>query len=333
MHHLKRNLAILALASTTLPWGAMASDQDAVYPQRPITLVIGFPPGGSADALARLLAGSMSEALGQKVIVQYKPGAGSNLGAEYVAHAAPDGYTLFLGGRPNTIHKTMYGSMKYDFSRDLIPVGLAARLPFVMVSGIHGPVATLDDVVRIARTYPGALTCASPGTGTTSHLLCELLQQEMDIDIQHVPYSGGSPALTDVIGGRIDFYIAPLAGALPQLQAGQLRPIVTMSSRRIPTLPDVPTLEEAGVPQLSGLELGDWSGLVAPSGTPPHVVAKLNRSINAALLDPALRDALTRHAFTTPQPPNTPAAFKELIAEETDRWNQILQMRNIKPLH
>ncbi|ARP87581.1 Bug family tripartite tricarboxylate transporter substrate binding protein [Bordetella genomosp. 9] len=333
MHHLKRNLAILALASTTLPWGAMASDQDAVYPQRPITLVIGFPPGGSTDALARLLARYLGEALGQKMIVQYKPGAGGNIGAQYAARAAPDGYTLFLGARPNTIHKTMYGSMKYDFSRDLVPVGLVATMQYVMVSSTHAPIATVDDVVRLARAYPGAMTCASAGMGTTTHLLCELLQQELDIDMQHVPYNGGAQALTDVIGGRIDIYAASVAEALPHVRAGALKPIAAMSSVRIQTMPDVPTLEESGAPQLSGLELGNWTGLLVPAGTPSHVTAKLNRTINAALIDPGLHDAMARLSFAPPQQPNTPTAFKELIAEETHRWNQILRMRNIKPLH
>jgi tripartite-type tricarboxylate transporter receptor subunit TctC len=333
MHHLKRDLAAIALASATVPWAAMASDHEAVYPQRPVTLVIGFPAGGTADALARLLARYMGEALGQKMVVQYKPGAGGNVGAEYVARAAPDGYTIFLGGRPNTIHKTMYGTMKYDFARDLVPVGLVARLPFVMVSGTHAPFTTVQDIVRLARTYPGALSCASAGMGTTPHLLCELLQQEMDIDMQHVPYSGGAQAMTDVMGGRIDLYIAPVAGALPHIQAGRLKPVVAMSALRIPAMPHVPTLDEAGVSELAGLELGDWSGLVAPAGTPPHVVAKLNRSINAALMEPELHDAMAQQAFAMPLQPNTAMAFRELIAEEADRWNGILRTRNIKPLH
>jgi tripartite-type tricarboxylate transporter receptor subunit TctC len=328
-----RNLAALALVGATLPWGAKASDHEAVYPQRPVALVIGYPPGGGTDALARLLARYMGEALGQKMLVQYKPGAGGNIGAEYVARAMPDGYTIFLGGRPNTIHKTMYGTMKYDFGRDLVPVGLVARLPFVMVSGTHGLISTVQDVVRLARTYPGALSCASSGMGTTSHLLCELLQQEAGIDLQHVPYSGGAQAMTDVMGGRIDIYIATVAETLSHIQAGKLRPVVAMSPLRIPAMPHVPTIDEAGVSELSGLELGDWGGLVAPAGTPPHVVAKLNRSINAALADPALHEAMAQLAFAPPLQPNTPTAFKELIAEETDRWNGVLRTRNIKPLH
>jgi tripartite-type tricarboxylate transporter receptor subunit TctC len=333
MYIFTRNLAALALVSATLPWGAKASDQEEVYPERPVTLVIGYPPGGGTDALARLLARYMGEALGQKMLVQYKPGAGGNIGAEYVARATPDGYTIFLGGRPNTIHKTMYGTMKYDFGRDLVPVGLVARLPFVMVSGTHGPISTVQDVVRLARTYPGALSCASSGMGTTSHLLCELLQQEAGIDLQHVPYSGGAQAMTDVMGGRIDIYIATVAETLSHIQAGKLRPVFAMSPLRIPAMPHVPTIDEAGVSDLSGLELGDWGGLVAPAGTPPHVIAKLNRSINVALMDPALHEAMAQLAFTPPLQPNTPTAFKELIAEETDRWDGVLRTRNIKPLH
>ncbi|CAM3557344.1 Tripartite tricarboxylate transporter substrate binding protein [Bordetella sputigena] len=333
LYHLKRELAAIALVSAALPWGAMASDQEAIYPQRPVALVIGYPPGGGADTLARLLSRYVGEALGQKIVIQYKPGAGGNVGAEYVARATPDGYTVFLGSRPNTIHKTMYGTMNYDFARDLVPVGLVARVPFVMVSGSHSSISSVQDMVSLARTYPGALSCASSGVGTTSHLLCELLQQEAGIDLQHVPYSGGAQALTDVIGGRIDIYIATVSEALPHIQASRLRPLAAMSTSRIPAMPYVPTIDEAGVSELSGLELGGWSGLVVPVGTPGHVVEKLNRSINAALMDPALQGAMGQHGFAMPLQPNMPMAFKELIAEETDRWNRILQMRNIKPLH
>ncbi|ANN77164.1 Bug family tripartite tricarboxylate transporter substrate binding protein [Bordetella flabilis] len=327
------DVAAFALFSATLPWGTMASNQEAAYPQRPLTLVIGFPAGGSADALARLIGRYMGEDLGQNVIVQYKPGAGGNIGAEYVARATPDGYTIFLGGRPNTIHKTMYGTMKYDFARDLVPVGLVARIPFIMVTRTQAPIAALQDVVRLGRAYPGALSCASAGVGTTSHLLCELLQQEVHIDMQHVPYNGGAQALTDVIGGRIDIYISTVAEALPHIRAGKLRPVVAMSAERIPTMPDVPTLGEAGVSGLSALELGDWGGLLAPVGTPADVVTKLNCSINAALMGRGLRVAMAQWAFATPVQPNTPSAFKELVAAETERWNGVLRARNIVPLH
>jgi tripartite-type tricarboxylate transporter receptor subunit TctC len=333
MHIYKRNLAALALLSTALPWNAMASDQETEYPQRPVTLIVGYPPGGSADTLARLLSRHMEEALGQKLIIQYKPGAGSNIGAEYVARAMPDGYTIFLGARPNTIHKAMYGHMKYDFARDLVPVGLIATIPYVMVTGTNNAITTVQDVMKMSRAYPGTLSCASSGVGTTSHLLCELLQRAVDIDIRHVPYSGGVQALTDVIGGRIDVYVATVAESLPHIQAGKLRPVVAMSTLRTPTMPHVPTLDEAGVSELSGLELGAWCGLVAPAGTPPHVIAKLNQSINTALTDPALHDAMAQQAFSTPLQPNTPTAFQELITEETERWNGILQTRNIKPQH
>jgi tripartite-type tricarboxylate transporter receptor subunit TctC len=333
MQFSRMDAAAFALISAALPWGTMASNQEAAYPQRPVTLVIGFPAGGSADALARLIGRYMSEDLGQNVIVQYKPGAGGNIGAEYVARATPDGYTIFLGGRPNTIHKTMYGAMKYDFARDLVPVGLVARIPFVMVTGTHAPIAALQDVVRLARAYPGTLSCGSAGVGTTSHLLCELLQQEVDVDMQHVPYKGGAQALTDVMGGRTDVYISTIAEALPHIRAGKLRPVVAMSAQRIPTMPDVPTLDEAGVSGMSALELGDWGGVLVPAGTPADVVARLNHSINAALMGPELRAEMAQWAFAAPEESNTPSTFKELVVAETERWNGVLRTRNIQPLH
>jgi tripartite-type tricarboxylate transporter receptor subunit TctC len=326
-----RELAALALATTaTLPWDAMGSDDEAVYPQRPITLVVGYPPGGSADALARLLARYMGEVLGQRMIIAHRPGATGNIGAESVARAAPDGYTLFLAERPNTIHKAIYGHTQYDFSRDLVPLALVATKPYVMVAGVHTPIATVQDLVGLARAYPGGLSCASSGVGSVPHLLCELLQQEVGIDMLHVPYQGGAPALRDVIGGRIDIQLATVAAARPHIQAGTLRPLAVMSSERIPALPDVPTIVESGV---SSLALSGWSGLLAPTGTPTHVVAKLNQAINAVLMDPALHEAMALLAFAPPRQPNTAEAFRELIAQETKLWTAILRTHNIKPLH
>ena len=335
----KKEIAALALIAATLPCSTFAFDDreanaesapETLYPSRPITLVIGFPAGADSDSLARLLAKHMAAPLGQKVIVEYKAGASGNIGAQTVARAKPDGYTLYVGTRPNTIHKTMYAHMEYDFSRDLVPVGLIATMPYVMVAGSRAPLASMGDVLRLAKTYPGGVSCASDGMGSTSHLLCELLQQDTGIDLQHIPYRGSAPSLTDVIGGRIDLQIAPVAAALPHIHAGKLRPIAVMSRRRLPALSTVPTLEEAGVP---GLDLGAWHGLVVPAGTPADVIAKLNKSMNIALQDPELREAMERIAFVPPQAPNTPEGFKAFIAEETERWTAILRTRNIKPVH
>ena len=209
----KKELAAIALIAATLPGSTLAFDHreanaesapEMAYPSRPVTLVIGYPAGADTDSLARLLAEYMAAPLGQKVIVDYKPGASGNIGAQTVARAKPDGYTLYLSGRPNTIHKTMYAHMEYDFSRDLVPIGLVATMPYVMVAGSRSPLASMEDVLKLAKKYPGGVSCASDGMGSTSHLLCALLQQDMGIDLQHIPYRGSAPALTDVIGGRID---------------------------------------------------------------------------------------------------------------------------------
>jgi tripartite-type tricarboxylate transporter receptor subunit TctC len=330
MHFCRRELAALALIGSAIPLGAIASATEVSSPQRPVTLVIGYPPGGGTDILARLLAKYMEQELGQRMIVDYRPGAASNIGAQAVARATPDGYTVYLGGRPNTIHKTMYGHLKYDFSRDLVPVGLVATMPYVIVTGKHAPVATVQDLIALAKAYPAALTCASPGVGTSDHLLCEMLQQETGIQMVHVPYRGSAPALADVIAGRVDMHIASLPSALPHIAAGNLRAIAVMSRLRVPSVPHIPTIGESGLP---GFDVESWYGLMAPAGTPPDAVARLNRSINAVLANRDLQEALIQLAYVAPLQPNTPESLRELIDEETERWTAILQQRNIKPLH
>jgi tripartite-type tricarboxylate transporter receptor subunit TctC len=315
---------------STLPLGAMAFDTEMAYPQRPITLVIGFTPGGTTDSLARLLAKHMSDDLGYKVIVDNKPGAGSNIGAEAVARAAPDGYTLYFSSRPNTIHKTMYGNLKYDFARDLVPIGMVATVPAVIVAGKDAPVRTIPDVVALAKSYPGGMTCASPGVGSTSHLLCELFQQEAQIDMMHVPYRGDQPALADIMTGRVDVQFVTLPSALPHIKAGNLQGIAVMSRIRVPSIPQIPTIEEAGFPDLA---LDAWFGLMAPTGTPQHVIQRLNHSLNVALSDRDLQASMMQLSYTPPPQPNTSHAFKQLIRGETERWATVLRERNIKPLH
>ncbi|AOB30309.1 hypothetical protein AKI39_05810 [Bordetella sp. H567] len=330
MHLCKRELAAVALVGGMVPLVAGAYDAEVLYPQRPLTLVLGYPPGGNNDFLGRLLAQQMEEHLGQKIVIDYRPGAASNIGAEAVARTPPDGYTLYLGGRPNTIHKVIYPHIKYDFARDLAPVGLVATTTYVMVVDEHAPVASVEDIVALAKAYPGGLTCASGGTGTTDHLLCELFQQEAGIDMVHVPYRGSAGAFIDVMGGRVDAYITPLAAALPHIKDAKLRAIAIMSTERSSALPHVPTIAEAGYPQLA---LGAWYGLLVPSGTPPHAVARLNLSVNTALADPALHQALMARGYGIPTQPNTPAMLAQLIADETERWTAILRERNVKPLN
>ncbi|CAM3556013.1 Tripartite tricarboxylate transporter substrate binding protein [Bordetella sputigena] len=328
----RKEVLAFALLSATVPMSVMAGDEDSkqAYPERPVTLVVGYPPGGTPDTLVRVLADYLEREMGQRLIVDYKPGAASNIGAQAVARSVPDGYTVFLSARPNTTHKVMYGNLDYDFARDLVPVGLLATAPYVMVVSADAPIASVGDLVQLARTYPGAMTCASSGIGSTPHLLCELLQQETDTAMLHIPYQGSAQALQDVAGGRVDMQITNVSGTLQQIQAGKLRPIAVMSSTRVSSLPQVPTIAEAGFPSLTSAA---WFGLMAPKGTPSYAIEKLNRSVNVAMMNPNLREAMAQLIYDLPPQPNTPTAFEDLIAEETQQWTALLHARNIKPLH
>lgn len=325
MHFCKYELAAIALLSGAIPVSAMAADMDNLYPQRQITLVIGYPPGGGAEALARLLAKHMGEELGQKMIVDFRPGAAGNIGAKAVARARPDGHTLYLGARPNTIHKAMYPQLDYDFSKQLVPVGLVATMPYIIAVGKDAPLASVQDIIALAKAYPGAPTCASAGVGSSDHLLCAMFQQETHTDIAHVPYRGGLQAFTDVIGGRVDMRFAPLPAALPHIVAGNLRPIAVMSTVRVSDLPHTPTIAAEGFPTLA---LDAWYGLMAPAGTPPQVIARLNQSLNSVLVRDDVQQAMIQLAYVPP-PPDTSESFGALIAEETERWMGILQQRNV----
>jgi tripartite-type tricarboxylate transporter receptor subunit TctC len=320
-------LAKLMLASGTIAFGAAASGADLKYPLQPITLIVGYSPGGGAGALAQILSKYMTEDLGQKVIIDYRPGAGSNIAAESAARAAPNGYTVFLGGRPNTIHKSMYKDIKYDFGQDLAPVGLVATMPFVLVTGNYVPIENPHDIVEIAKANPGKLTCASGGVGTTDHLLCELLQQEAGIDLLHVPYGGSAPALTDLISGQVDMLITPLPSAIPHITAGTLRAIAVVSPGRVPAMSHIPTIGEYGF--LGGYG-ESWYGLMAPTGTQDQVIARLNGSINAAWADPNVQELLKQIAYVAPLQPNTPEMLGKFIGEETERWSKILQLSEIQ---
>jgi tripartite-type tricarboxylate transporter receptor subunit TctC len=321
-----RDLAKLMWAGSSIAFGASASGSDMSYPQQPITLIVGYPPGGGADALARVISRHMTNELGQEIVIDYQPGAGSNIGAEIAARATPNGYTVYLGGRPNTIHKSTHTDVKYDFFEDLEPVGLIATMPFVLVTGNYIPIEDPFDIFEIAKANPGKLTCASAGVGTTDHLLCEMLQQEGEIELKHVPYRGNAAALTDVIGGRVDIMMTALPAALPHITAGKLRAIAVMSPRRALAISHVPTIGEYGFMEAYRKS---WFGLMAPSGTPPHVVARLNDSVNALWADRHLHASLRQIAYMPPPQPNTPAALKKMIDDETQRWTGVLRQREI----
>ena len=322
-----RRLAALAL---TLG-GALAASSPTLaakpYPERPVTLVVGYAAGGATDIVARLMAKSLSELLGQTFVVENKTGANSNIGAEIVSRAAPDGYTLYVGSIANTINRSLYSQLNYDFIKDFKPVGMVATIPNILVVNPKLPVNTVQEYLAYARAHPGKLTCASSGSGSSIHLSCELFKMETGTDILHVPYRGSGPAVADLLGGQVDSMFDNLPSSLPHVQAGKLRALGVTSPQRLPSAPDVPTLAESGLP---GFDVESWFGLVAPAGTPQPVIARLNEALNQALASPALQASYKQAGFYAPATPNTPETFAKKIDSEIDKWAAVVKRANIK---
>ncbi len=334
MHLGNRDLAVRMAGDGRAPPGgqpeAGMAGFAASFPQRPVTIVVGFPPGGG-DVLVRELATYMGADLGQEITLEFGPGAAGAIGAAALASAARDGHTIFLAGRSNIFHRYLCDDVDYDFSIDLTPIALVARMPFVMVAGKNAPLSRLEDVIVSARAASGGYTCAYSETGTPSHVLGGFLRQSVGVRLTRAPYEGIVEALADVIGGRTDLLIFPLPIALPLIRTGNIKALVVMSHQRAPALPEVPTIEEYGLP---GADAESWYGLMAPARTPQSVIATLNRSINAALSQPSLQEKLACLAYipaSTLQ--NTPESLHDLIAQETEKWTAVLIDRNINPLH
>ncbi len=269
-------------------------DDDGPYPSRPIGLVLGAAPGSGADILARTLAADMARELGQQVVIDYQPGASGNIGALKVARARPDGYTVLLSTRAATLHKTMYPHIDYDYARDLVPVGMVATMPVVVIMGNHVAARDLRDAIDLVRSTPDRFACASVGVGTTNHVLSEILQASAGMRLQHIPYQSSAAALRDVVDGMVDFLFTPLSAALPHIKAGRVHPLAVTSASRIAEIPWVPTIGEAGFVEAGG---DDWYAIMAPSGTARHVVTRLNRALNRVLAYEAVRQRLARHGY------------------------------------
>ncbi len=311
-----------AISISTAGWSA-----ETAYPQRPVTLVVGYAAGGATDIVARLVAKSLTLDLGQTFVVENKTGANSNIGAEVVARAAADGYTLYVGSIANTINQSLYSKLNYDFSRDFAPIGMMATVPNILVVNPKVPVNSVKEYIAYAKAHPGKLTCASSGSGSSIHLSCELFKMQTGTDILHVPYRGSGPAVADLLGGQVDSMFDNLPSSLPHIKAGKLRALGVTSGERVEFAPDVPTLAESGLPDFS---VQSWFGLVAPAGTPPAVVARLNASLNKALASPELRQSYAAGGFVLPSMPNTPQTFTSFIGEETQKWGNVVRAADIK---
>ena len=283
MRALKALLAVIALAATG-PALAQA------WPNKPIRLVVNFPPGGAADQIARSVGVPLGEALGEPIVIENRPGANGNIGADAVAKSPPDGYTLLMSsGGAFSVNPHLYTKLPFDPVKDLVPVAAAARILVFLVVRPDLPAKSVDEFVALARANPGKLTYGSPGSGSSPHIAGEMLKRAAKIDIVHVPYKGAAPALTDLLGGQLDFMFDPGIG-LPQVRAGKLRLLAVGSPKRSALFPDTPTLAEAG---MTGFDADSWFGFYAPAGVPADILARLNREINRALQTPAVRERIT----------------------------------------
>ena len=305
--------ALLALVATA------ASAQ--TYPTKPIRLVVPFPPGGATDILARDVAQKLTEAWGQQVIVDNRPGAGGNIGSELVAKSAPDGYTLEMGTvGTHAINASLYAKMPYDHVKDFVPVILVAGVPNVLVVNPAVPANSVAELIAYAKANPGKLNFASSGNGTSIHLSGELFKFMAGVQMTHVPYKGSAPALQDLIGGQVQLMFDNLPPSLPQIKAGKLRALAVTSLTRAPALPDVPTMAEAGLP---GYEASSWFGVLAPAGTPLAIVTKLNAEIAKWLATPEAKEKLSKQGANAAG--GTPEDFAKHIAAETAKWAKVVK--------
>ena len=316
---MKTTLFILALL-----FAPFAAAQDN-YPSRPVKLIVPFPPGGATDIVGRLVAQKLQEALGQPVVVENKAGAGSNIGSDMVAKAAPDGYTLLLGTIANATNMSIYKNMPYDTLRDFAPVTQTMSAPSVLVVTPSLPVSNLKELIAFAKAQPGKLSFASSGAGGSPHLAGELLKLRAGIDIIHVPYKGAAPALVDVVSGVVSMGFKTALSAIPHMQSGKLKPIAVAANKRLAQIPNVPTMAEAG---LADFEVSSWNGILAPAKTPPEIVAKLNRELVRIL---ATQDVKDRFAAQAAEPiGSTPEQFRAYIKSEIDRWGQVVKASGAK---
>jgi tripartite-type tricarboxylate transporter receptor subunit TctC len=320
----RRKFLRLAAAVTALPAVPRVATAQA-YPSRPLRWIVGFPPGGGGDIVSRVMAPWLAERLGQPVVVENRPGATSNLAIQAVVNSPPDGYTLLFVPASAAVNVSLFDNLPFDLLRDIAPVSGLIDFPLVLVANPSFPAKTIADLIAHAKANPGKVTHGSFGTGSTSHVATELFKMMAGVNMIHVPYRGGAPMVTDLIGGQVNVGVDVLTGSQPHIKSGALRALAVLGKTRVEFLPDVPTIGET----VAGYEANSWCGLGVPKGTPPEIIERLNREINAGLKDPTVKARLAQIA-TTPIF-YSPAEFGAYVASEVGKWGKVIKSVGVKP--
>jgi tripartite-type tricarboxylate transporter receptor subunit TctC len=322
MRLLQRLVPTLALALCAAIAGPAAAQAD--YPNKPIRWIVGYPPGGTTDLLARLMGQSLSQRLGQQVVIENRAGGGNNIGTEMAIRAPADGYTIFLVNPANAINATLYKNLPFNFLNDLVPVGGIVRVPNVMTVRKNFPAKNIAEFIEYGKKNPGRINMASSGAGTSVHLSGELFKFMTGVDMKHIPYKGAGPAITDLLGEQVDVLFDNMPSIIGHIRSGSVRALGVTSAERSPALPDVPTVADT----VPGYEASAWFGAAAPKGTPPAAIARLNREINAALADPVMKAKLADLGGVPIG--GTPEQFWALHRMETEKWAKIVNFSGAK---
>jgi tripartite-type tricarboxylate transporter receptor subunit TctC len=318
-------LSLFVLATLALIWALPFDGAFAGYPEKIIRIVVPFAPGGGTDVIARTLAQEMSKDLGGSIIIENRPGAGTILGTQAVAGSEPDGYTLLMGTFANAVNPSLYAKLPYDPQRDFAPVALIARSFNIVVVNAASPIKSIADLIAAAKADPDKLSYGTYGTGTSAHLAGELFKSMASVNLTMVPYKGAAPAITDLLGGRIQVMFTTVASAAPLVAGGQLRALAVTSAERSPAFPDIPTVAEAGLP---GYSAESWYGLYAPATTPPAMVDRLNKSANAAVQSEAFKKLGVNEGLVMIA--REPAELERYVRGEEERWRKVIRDANIR---
>ena len=299
----------------------------AAYPDKPIRLVVAFPPGGGTDIIARIIAPELSKKLGQSIIIENRGGASGNIGTEAVVTAAPNGYTLLMGNvAPNAINVSMFKKLPFNPEKDLAPISLVAITPNILVANLSLPVKSVADLLALAKASPGKINYPSAGNGSSSHLAGVLFDSMGGVSMTHIPYKGGGLAMNDLLGGQVDIFFATMPAAMPFVKSGKLRPLAVTSERQSLAMPGLPTISESG---LQGYSATTWYGLYAPKDTPPEIFNRIYQSLVEVLKNPELKEQLIQRGFEPVG--NTPKEFASFISSEIIKWGKVIRIAGIEP--